>query len=286
VFHCTEVTFVVVKWCIRMAALLGIAAVALAQAATLQPGDDPAASPIWLKVRASLFEGRTIEAAPEGALILEAPARAVDAAVVPIAIRTRFPHTPSRYVAKLYLIIDANPSPISAIFQFTPESGRADVETRVRVDEYSFVRAIAEMNDGRLYATSRFVKASGGCSAPAGADAAAALASMGKTQLRIDGDLNGKVPVLALLQISHPNHSGLAMDQATRQFTPAHYVRKVEVQYAGKPVFAADVDFSISENPNFRFYFLPQAGGELRTTVVDSRDLRFVTTDAPRNAAP
>lgn len=252
-----------------------------------QASDDPATSPVWLKVRASLFEGRAIAKAPEGALVLDVPARAIDAAVVPVAIRTHFPQSagaPARHVAKLYLIIDANPSPISAIFQFAPDSGRADVETRVRVDEYSHMRAIAEMSDGQLYATTRFVKASGGCSAPAGSDPAAALAGLGKMRFRIDGDLNGREPVLVQLMIDHPNHSGMAMDQATRQYTPAHYVRNVDVTLGGKPVFSADVDFSISENPNFRFYFRPQGGAELRATVVDSRDMRFVSTDATRDA--
>ena len=275
----------------RGCTLLGALCATLAGAAPMFAAtDDPAASAIWQKVRTSLFEGRAIAKAPEGALILEAPARAIDAAVVPIAIRARFPQaatgTPARHVAKLYLIIDANPSPISAIFSFAPESSRADVETRVRVDEYSHVRAIAELSDGTLYATTRFVKASGGCSAPAGSDAAAALASMGKMRFRIDGDVKGREPVLAQLMIDHPNHSGMAMDQATRQYTPAHYVRKVDVTLGGKPVFSADVDFSISENPNFRFYFQPQAGAELRATVVDSRDMRFVSSTAARGDAP
>ena len=261
------------------AAVAVVAAAALpARAATLQPSDDPQASPIWLKLRASLFGNRVIGTAPAGMLALEAPARAIDAAVVPIAIRARWPFEPTRYVSRLVLIIDANPSPISAIFQFTPESGRADIETRVRVDDYSHVRAIAETSDGQLFMTSRFVKASGGCSAPAGGDAAAALAAMGKMRFRVDGDLRGQEPVPAQLMIDHPNHSGLAMDQFTRQFTPAHYVRKVDVSYRGKPVFAADVDFSMSENPHFRFYFRPQGGagvGELQATVVDSQERRF-----------
>ncbi len=53
--------------------------------------------------------------------------------------------------------------------------------------------------------------------------------------------------------------------------------------YDGKPVFSADVDFSISENPNFRFWFQPQGDGELRATVVDSRELRFVAAQALRD---
>ncbi len=265
--------------------LLTLLASAGARAATLQPTDDPAASPIWQKVRASLFEGRPIAAAGAELLTLEAPARAVDAAVVPIAIRTRLPAGAAFHVSKLYLIIDANPSPISAIFSFTPDSGRADIEPRVRVDDYSHVRAIAETSDGRLFMTTRFVKASGGCSAPAGSDAAAAQAALGQMRFRVEGDLKGKEPVLAQLAIEHPNHAGLAMDQATRQFTPAHYVRKVDVTFAGKPVFSADVDFSMSENPNFRFYFVPQGAGDLRATVVDSKDLRFVAAQALREPA-
>lgn len=261
--------------------LIHAAAIAAAQAAgaaSQQPTDDPQASAVWQKVQASLFEGRPVQPAPAGLLTLEVPTRATDAALVPVAIRTQLPAGSTRRVERLYLLIDANPSPISAIFQFSPRSGRAEIETRVRVDDYSFVRAIAETSDGQLYGVVRFVKASGGCSAPAGADARAAAATLGQMGFRVDGDLNGSQPVQAQLAIKHPNHSGLAMDQATRQFTPAHYVRKVEVTYRGEPVFAADVDFSISEDPNFRFYFVPAGPGELRATVIDSHDRRFAAS--------
>jgi sulfur-oxidizing protein SoxY len=249
-----------------------------------QPTDDPAANPIWQKARASLFDKRPIAPAPDGLLVLETPVRAVDAAVVPLAIRTRLPADAGYTISKLYLFIDANPSPISGIFSFAPESGRAEVQTRVRVDGYSFVRAVAETSDGRLFMTHRFVKASGGCSAPPGTDPAAALATMGKMSVVTEGDLNGKQPVMAQLAIQHPNHTGLAMDQLTRQFTPAHYVRKVDVSYGGKPVFSADVDFSMSENPNFRFYFVPAAGAELQVSVVDSQDKRYALKHSPRTA--
>jgi sulfur-oxidizing protein SoxY len=260
----------------RLAVAFGLLACLLAPAAAqLRSGDDPEASEVWKKVRASLFESRPITSPADDVLALDAPARAEDAAIVPISIRTRFEQTPGRYVERLWLVIDNNPSPISAIFTFTPQSGRADIETRVRVDEYTHVRAIAETNDGRLYMTTRFVKASGGCSAPPSKDPQAALATLGRMKFRVEGEVDQNKPVLAQLMISHPNNSGLAMDQATRQFTPSHFVRKIDVSYAGKPVMSADVDFSISENPNFRFYFVPQGAGELKAEVVDSNDLRF-----------
>ena len=249
--------------------------------AAIASGENPEASPIWLKVRASLFQSRPIASAADSVISLETPTRAEDSAVVPIAIKTRFAQTPQRYVDKVYLIIDNNPSPIAAIFQFTPRSGRADIETRVRIDEYTHVRAIAETNDGQLHMVTRFLKAAGGCSAPPGKDAQAALANLGKMRFRVEPGDAAKAapntPVLAQLMISHPNHSGLAMDQASRLFTPAHFVRQVRISYAGEPVLSADVDFSISENPNLRFYFVPQGDGELKAEVVDSNDLRFET---------
>lgn len=245
--------------------------------AQLKSGDNPDASLRWQQVRASLFKGRTIDDKGDAVVTLDAPARAEDAAVVPIAIRARFEQKPERFVRQVWLIIDNNPSPISAIFNYTLDSGRADVETRVRIDEYTFVRAIAETNDGKLHMVTRFVKAAGGCSAPPGKDAAAAKATLGQMRLRVAGENAApRQPVLAQLMVSHPNDSGLAMDQLTRQFTPPHFVRRIEVTYGGKPVLSADVDFSISENPNFRFWFVPQAeGGELKAVVADSNDLQF-----------
>jgi sulfur-oxidizing protein SoxY len=256
------------------AALLAAGVIAPA-AAQLESGDDPEASAVWQKVRASLFGTRAIAWPADDVLMLDAPARAEDAAIVPIAIKTRFAQSATRYIDKLWLVIDHNPSPISAVFTFTPQSGRADIETRVRVDEYTHIRAIAETNDGKLYMTTKFVKASGGCSAPPGKDQAAALATLGRMKFRVEGEVDRDKPVLAQLMISHPNSSGLAMDQATRQYTPAQFVRKVDVSYAGRPVMSADVDFSISENPNFRFYFVPQGAGELKAEVVDSNELHF-----------
>jgi len=251
------------------AALIGSFALGGAHA-EIKSGDNPEASEIWQKVRASLFEARPITNVGDDTLLLDAPVRAEDAAVVPIAMRARLPHTAASHVAKLYLVIDNNPSPISAIFSFTPHSGRADIETRVRVDEYTFVRAIAETSDGRLLMRTRFVKASGGCSAPPGKDPQAALASLGKIRMRVDGEVVLGKPTLVQLMISHPNDSGMVMDQLTRQFTPRWFVRTVKVAYGGQSVLAADLDFSISENPNLRFYFVPRGPGRLTAEVVDS----------------
>lgn len=230
---------------------------------------------IWGKVKRSLFENRPVSSAASGILELIAPARAEDAAVVPIAIRAKLPQTSARYIRRLYLIVDNNPSPLAAVVELTPQSGRADLETRIRIEQYTYVRAVAELSDGRLVADARYVKAAGGCSAPAGKDPAAAAARLGRMRLSVENDAADDGPVLAQLMISHPNDSGLVMDQLTRHYTPAYYVRSIEVAYAGKPILSAQVDFTISENPHFRFYFMPAGEGELWARAIDTKDLSF-----------
>jgi len=250
---------------------LGVSLAASAQA------PDPDASAVWQKVRASLFGTTAVESA-DNVITLETPKRAEDAAIVPIAIRAAFPQSPERAIQTIWLLVDNNPSPIAAVFQFGQESGRADIETRIRVEEYTYVRAVARTSDGRLHMVANYVKASGGCSAPAGKDAVAARANLGKMRLRVDEAVAPGQPSRAQLMVSHPNDSGLAFDQITRTYAQPHFVRRVEVRYAGKPVLIADVDFSISENPHFRFYFTPANGGELDAKVVDNQDLQFATS--------
>jgi sulfur-oxidizing protein SoxY len=232
----------------------------------------------WSKIRPGLFQSRPIAEDNGQMLELVAPVRAEDAAVVPVAIKTRLAQNPGLTVKRLYLIVDNNPAPLAAVFNMTPELGQADIETRVRVEEYTHIRAIAELSDGSLHMNSRYVKASGGCSAPAGKDPAAAAAGLGKMKLTLERTPQLNQPLLAQLMIRHPNASGMAMDQVSRLYAPPHYVRHIDVAYNGKQILSVDADISISENPNFRFYFLPKQDGALTVDAVDSDDLTFKTT--------
>ncbi|NIO42300.1 MAG: quinoprotein dehydrogenase-associated SoxYZ-like carrier, partial [Burkholderiales bacterium] len=82
------------------------------------------------------------------------------AAAVPITIEAGIPQSSDRYIESIYLFVDNNPTPLAGVFHFTPKSGRADLALRIRVNEYTPIRAIAEMTDGQLHMSRRFVKAS------------------------------------------------------------------------------------------------------------------------------
>jgi sulfur-oxidizing protein SoxY len=97
---------------------------------------------------------------------------------------------------------------------------------------------------------------------------------MGKMKFKFEDEtLKYDEPALVQLMIRHPNESALAGDFDASKV--ARFVRSVSVTYAGKPVMSAEVDFSISENPSFRFVFVPHAAGELRAEVEDTHDQRY-----------
>ncbi|MCW5621120.1 MAG: quinoprotein dehydrogenase-associated SoxYZ-like carrier, partial [Burkholderiales bacterium] len=187
---------------IRLFAALLLAAVAWSAGANEKAEPDPSASPYWEPIRKMMFGDREIL---EGRDVIRVylALRADEAATVPVAVKAQIDQTPQRYIERVYLIVERNPSPTAGVFQFTQDSGRAQVETRLRFEDFSHVRAIAETNDGKLWMDSRWVKAAGGCSAPSGRKIPAAL--MGKMKFRFDDSVKFDEPNLVQVNIRHPN---------------------------------------------------------------------------------
>ncbi|OYX42648.1 MAG: quinoprotein dehydrogenase-associated SoxYZ-like carrier [Rhodobacterales bacterium 32-67-9] len=202
-------------------------------------------------------------------LSLDAPYRAEDAATVPVVIEQT---DTGPEITALKLVIDENPSPLVAEFRFGPAMHPLKLETRVRVNQYSNVRVIADTAGGS-FMTGRFVKASGGCSAPATKDPAAALAGMGEMRLKLfdPEPVQQSTPRReAQIMIRHPNYSGLQRDQITQLFIPAHFIHALEVWQGDDLLFALDGGISISENPVFRFDYTDNGAPALRIHAVDT----------------
>jgi sulfur-oxidizing protein SoxY len=258
-------------------AVLGLALV-FALPSAPRADDDTAA---WDGIRSAMFGDRDILDGA-GKVSLEAPYRAEDASTVPISVR--LPAELAKDVKSLTLVVDKNPSPIVATFTYGDAAGSGErvLATRVRIDQYSNVRAIAEMADGKLYMAARFVKASGGCSAPASKDAEEAAKTMGKMKVRTAF----KDPEAANLQeaevmIKHPNNSGLQMDQVTGLYTPAHFVDKIEVRTGKNLVFTMTGGISISENPHFRFTYQGNPSDVMSVHAEDSEGMKFSGNSTP-----
>lgn len=248
---------------IGLTALLSVI-VLIALPAAAADDDDP-----WQNIRAYLFEDREILDGT-GVIRLDAPDRAQDAAIVPVKINAEIPQTQDRYIKTIHLLIDKNPSPIAGVFHMTPESGIATIATRIRINEYTNIRAIAETNDGELFMAKRFVKASGGCSAPALKDHEAAMARLGRMKLKTINPFTPGEPNQVQLMISHPNYSGLQMDPASRNWIPPHFVEQIDVRFGDRTIMSVEGDISLSENPSIRFSFVPTQPGEIAVQAKDT----------------
>jgi sulfur-oxidizing protein SoxY len=229
-------------------------------------------SPEWDKLRAKLFATRKIEAVNSKVQLI-VPLRAAYGASVPVKIISKLPQKPDLFVKRLYLLVDKNPSMLAAVLVLTPEVGQADFETRLRVDEYSHVRVVTELSNGELHMDSRYVKTSGGCSAPPNRSAPHLI---GRTVLKLVDEVKLNAPTQADVTVLHPNDTGFELNNVTVMTIPPHFVRSIKVSYDQKPIFEAELDFSVSENPTLRFNFVPRAQGQLKAEVEDSKEARFL----------
>ena len=263
----------------RRMLMLGASALplALAPAARAAIGGLPAntghadLSPEWELLRGRLFGKQPITAGADRVQLI-APLRAAYGASVPVKIISKLTQTPDLHVKRIHLLVDKNPSPLAATLELTPEVGQADFETRLRVDEYSHVRVVSELSNGELHMDSRYVKTSGGCSAPPNRDSPELI---GRTIFKLPGPPTMGAPTTADVTVIHPNDTGFELNNVTVMYIPSYFVRTIAVSYAGRKVFDADLDFSISENPTWRFNFVPHGPGELRAEVVDSKERHF-----------
>jgi sulfur-oxidizing protein SoxY len=243
----------------------------LAPAATPDPYDP------WPGLVQDIFKNRAINDGA-GVIAIEMPYRAEDAALVPVTLRTKLPPGDPRRVLAITLVIDQNPAPMAARFELGQDSSVSQISTRVRVNNYSDVHAVAELSDGLLYMTKTYVKASGGCSAPAAKNAEEAKARLGQMRLRqfeksSDGPTSGARE--AQIMIGHPNNSGLQMDQVTQLYIPPFFIDELRVWQDDSLVLAMEGGISISEDPNIRFTYVPNGAKRLRVEAKDTEGRLF-----------
>lgn len=253
-------------------ALLAIAGAALPVQAAYED--------IWPDLKSAVF-GATDIADEDGVISLDAPVRAEDAALVPITIR--MPAATAAKVKKVTIVVDKNPAPVAATFSFGAGAGEGErmLSTRIRVNRYTFVRAVAETEDGKLHMAVKFVKAAGGCSAPFGKDYETALEGLGTTKVKsVPATIAGTHE--AQVMIRHPSFTGMQIDPMTRVTPPARFVEDLEVKSGGQTVFRMDGGITISEDPNFRFTYTPTGNGQIEVSGRDTAGVEFngkATTD-------
>lgn len=231
----------------------------------------------WESIRLQVFgEQEIIE--NQGVISLDVAGRAFDGARVPVTVRSLHAETEEDHIQKLFLIVDNNPLPVAGTFEFETRRGWSTIDTELRINEYSFVRAVAQMNDGRLFMSSSFVKAVGGCSAPPSSYERSDATSLGRFSGGVEQLFNPKVPAKARIRLVHPNASGMQFDQFTRTYIPAHYIHTMQAVFNDETLFTLQTNFSLSQDPVLGFNFQPRESGKLTMSAIDSKNQKFEQT--------
>ena len=244
---------------------------AMAQAGGGMPAKDN-----WPEIHRDVFQSRDLNV-DSGGIVMDAPDRAEDAALTPITLTV--PAAFADNAKSVTLVIDQNPSPVAFSIEFGPAAGKGDrmISTRVRVDAYTDIHAVMETNDGKLHMVKKFVKAAGGCSAPALKDMDSIMAEIGKMKVTMTAPATDKTLAEGHLMIKHPQYSGLQTNQATGYWIPFKYITEMEVKRGADVIFKLNGGISISEDPNIRFTY--QAGNpddviEVTATDTDKRVMK------------
>lgn len=230
---------------------------------------DPSYNERWEQVRIALFPDQEFL---DGSDVIEltSPIIPDDPAAVPVAIKALIPQTEELHIKRITVLVDHNPAPLAAVFHLTPASGVADLKTRVRVGEFSWIRAVAETSDGKHYLAKAFVKASGGCDVSPRLDHEKVEQGLGEMKLRLPGGSKPGQINLAHLQIEHPNYNGMQVGNVAGVYIPVRMIQKIEVSYDEQPLLVIDGHMSLSADPQFRFHYVPDAAGEFEIRMLDS----------------
>jgi sulfur-oxidizing protein SoxY len=100
----------------------------------------------------------------QGKVTLDLPEIAENGNTVPMTVTVESPMTEQSHVTDVMVFANENPRSGVVTFHFSPASGVAEANTRIRLAATQDVIAVAKMNDGSVFMTSKQVKVTiGGC---------------------------------------------------------------------------------------------------------------------------
>lgn len=251
-----------IKLVLVIAAVLGVNSVALAEAS----------DKLWPVVKEAFFANRPI--ADADFIKITGPRRAESGAQVPVTLTVN-QGAAATPIKNVYIIVDANPIQLAATYHLTEQLGNLQLSTRIRMETDSYVRAIGESADGKLYMSAVTIRAAGGCGGTVDGDDAAVKAAAGKIKLNVESPVTLGAVTPATFIIKHPMRTGLQRDLVSQGFVPAFYIQKAAFTYNQQPLFSVDFGVGTSEDPYLRFDFIPKQAGTLEVKAEDNEGAFF-----------
>jgi thiosulfate oxidation carrier complex protein SoxZ len=194
---------------------------------------------------------------------------------VPLTIRIASPMTAQDHPRVVHVLAHANPNPQVVSAWFTPEAGRAEFSTRIRLERSQRITAVAQMSDGRLLRADEDVEIRTGACADDSTGTAQDIASF-RPQSRISvppAARRGDIITLRAL-ISHPMETGLRLNEFD-DWVRQRIISRFACAFNGRLVFRARLYPAVSANPFFQFHARAQDSGVYDFEWYDTQDMTF-----------
>lgn len=235
------------------------------------------ARPVWAARGVTDLEGfdslwRDAEAAIEAnfgpgvqfsdqGITLELPEHADTGSSVPVTIRIDAAMTGADCPSVVHLLAHGNPTPQIMSVWFDPAAGKAEVTTRIRLEQSQRVTVVAAMRDGRHLRADRDISVAFGACAQVGSGSNDDIfAFQPETRINVPPVARrGEVVTLRAL-ISHPMETGLRKS-ATDEWVRQRIISTFRCLQDGREIMAVRLYPAMASNPYFLFHLRAQTSG-------------------------
>lgn len=125
-----------------------LATAAMTGALPLRAAEDSSMPDALMQRAKAVVGNKTIRA---GRVTVDTPRLADNGHSVPLVVRVESAMTNADFVRRIILVSESNPRPLIATFHLTPQSGRAEITTRIRLNRTQHLMALAEFSDGSFW---------------------------------------------------------------------------------------------------------------------------------------
>ncbi|MCP1675278.1 sulfur-oxidizing protein SoxY [Natronocella acetinitrilica] len=213
----------------------------------------------------NLLDGREPETS---GVTLELPSVSEDGSSIPLTVSVDSPMSDDDYVESVYLFAPDNPNPQIAAFHFTPQSGRARVSTRIRLNESQRVFAVAKLSNGDMRIAHQEARVTvSGCLMD---DSTYDSSGLMQARVRVPGSVRSGEAAEVLTMINHPMETGFR-EGSDGETLPRHIVQSFVMEMDGETVFRVELHPSLSANPYLRFHVKPRSSGTVTMTWEDDQ---------------
>ena len=193
-----------------------------------------------------------------GRLNLNMPSVSEDGSAVPMEVSIDHPMTADEYIESIRVFAPGNPNDEVVDFYLTPMMGKAEVSSRVRVNESQTLYAVAKSNTGEVFVASAEVRVTvGGCLMTSDD----AIAEFGTPRVAPPRNVRAGEPAEMRSLVTHPMETGLR-EGPDGELLPRRMIDTLTVEYNGDTVLTVKMHTAVSENPYMRFFLAPSEAGD------------------------